>query len=106
MARNIWMRAVILNRPDVAQSLDATMPSWNTAAQGLKPEYFADLIKQHESAVTPEENSSPQFFSCSMSTPSALTWELPSPGVLRRLDRGMTTLTPAPRIKCHRHPLS
>jgi hypothetical protein len=56
------MRAVILNLHDVAQALDATMPSWSTAAQGRKSEYFADLIKQHESAATPEEKQFAALF--------------------------------------------
>jgi len=62
IARNVWMRAVILNRHDVAQSLDATIPSWSTAVQSLKPEYFADLIEQYESAATSEDKQFAAIF--------------------------------------------
>jgi hypothetical protein len=55
IGRNIWMRAVLLNRHDVAQKLDAQVPSWSATPQGIKPEYIADLVKQYETAITPEE---------------------------------------------------
>jgi hypothetical protein len=49
------MRAVLLNRHDVAQSLDSQIPSWGATPQGIKPEYIADLLKQYETAATTEE---------------------------------------------------
>jgi len=55
IGRNIWMRAVLLNRHDVAQSLDSQIPSWGATPQGIKPEYIADLLKQYETAATTEE---------------------------------------------------
>ena len=54
--RNIWMRAVLLNRHDVAQKLDSqVLPAAGGTPPGIKPEYLADLLKQYETAAAPEE---------------------------------------------------
>src|SRR5260221_12617763 len=37
-------------------------PRLRTAAQGLKPDYYADLIKQYEAAATPEEKQFAALF--------------------------------------------
>jgi hypothetical protein len=56
IVRNIWMRAVLLNRHDTAQKLDPqVLPADGASPPGIKPEYVADLLKQYETAATPEE---------------------------------------------------
>lgn len=56
ISRNIWMRAILLNRHDVAQKLDPqVLPGIGASPQGIKPEYVADLLKQYETATTVEE---------------------------------------------------
>ncbi|HWZ96631.1 MAG TPA: hypothetical protein VN025_02630 [Candidatus Dormibacteraeota bacterium] len=62
IGRNIWMRAVLLNRHDVAQSLDSQISSWGATPQGIKPEYIADLIKQYEGAAAPDEKQFAAIF--------------------------------------------
>jgi len=62
IARNIWMRAILFGRNDIAQSLDAQIPSWGSAPPGIKPEYISDLIKQYEAATTPEEKQFAALF--------------------------------------------
>jgi TolA-binding protein len=56
IARNIWMRAVLLDRHDVARKSDQqVLPSLGATPPGIKPELVADLLKQYETAATPEE---------------------------------------------------
>ena len=55
MVRNIWMRAVLLDRHDVAQQLDQQISQPGSQPQFIKPEYAAALIQQYESSTTPEE---------------------------------------------------
>jgi len=63
IARNIWMRAVLLNRHDVAQKFDQqVLPAIGATPQGIKPEYVADLMKQFEAAQTPEEKQFAAIF--------------------------------------------
>jgi hypothetical protein len=50
------MRAVLLNRHDVAQKLNSqVLPAAGGTPPGIKPEYVTDLLRQYETAVTPEE---------------------------------------------------
>jgi hypothetical protein len=62
MARNIWMRAVILNRHDVAQKLDKQISAWSLTPQGINPEYITELVKQYEAAASPEEKQFAALF--------------------------------------------
>ncbi|HLZ13535.1 MAG TPA: hypothetical protein VKP58_13190 [Candidatus Acidoferrum sp.] len=56
IVRNIWMRAILLNRYDVAQKFDQqVLPASVAIPSGIKPEYLADLLKQFEAAENPEE---------------------------------------------------
>jgi len=56
IVRNIWMRAVLLDRHDVARKLDQqVLPALGATPPSIKPEFVADLAKQYEAAVTPEE---------------------------------------------------
>ena len=52
----MWMRAVLLDRHDVARKFDQQiLPALGSTPPGIKPEYVADLAKQYEAAATPEE---------------------------------------------------
>lgn len=55
ISRNLWMRAVLLDRHDVAQKLDQQIVQPGSQPQVIKPEYAATLIQQYESSTTPEE---------------------------------------------------
>ena len=61
IARNIWLRALLLGRHDVAQSLDSQIPSWGSVPPGIKPEYISDLIKQYEAAAPDEKQFAAVF---------------------------------------------
>jgi hypothetical protein len=62
ISRNIWMRAVILNRHDVAQKFDQQVLQLGSQPQIIKPEYAATLIQQYESAATPEDKQFAALF--------------------------------------------
>jgi hypothetical protein len=57
------MRAALLNRHYVAQKLDSlVLPAVGGTPPGIKPEYVADLLKQYETAATPEEKQFAALF--------------------------------------------
>jgi TolA-binding protein len=53
--RNVWMRAVLLGRHDAARSLDAAAFRAGAYQAPVNPEVTARLVKDYESATTPEE---------------------------------------------------
>jgi hypothetical protein len=55
IARNIWVRAVLLGRHDVAQSIDSLVLDLSVFPGNPGKEAVTQWIKQYESAQTPEE---------------------------------------------------
>jgi hypothetical protein len=55
IVRNIWLRAVMLGRYDVAQSLDAEAFRAGTYKSPLGDEVTQKLVKEYEAAATPED---------------------------------------------------
>ena len=53
--RNVWLRAALLGRHDVAQPLAAQAFRPGVNQIPVKPEDFAKLVKDYESAATPED---------------------------------------------------
>jgi hypothetical protein len=61
-ARNVWMRAVLLGRHDVAQSLDAFVQDPSLFPGNPAHETVVEWVKQYESAATPEEKQFAALF--------------------------------------------
>jgi hypothetical protein len=55
IARNIWLRAVLLGRHDAAQSLDSFVQNPAAFPGNPSPETIAQWVKQYESSKTPDE---------------------------------------------------
>jgi hypothetical protein len=53
--RNVWLRAVLLRRDDVAQSLDARVFRPEAYQMPFAKDVIEKLVKEYESAATPEE---------------------------------------------------
>jgi hypothetical protein len=62
IARNVWMRAVLLGRYDVAQSFDFSVQEAALFPANPQKETISEWMKQLESAATPEEKQFAAIF--------------------------------------------
>ena len=62
IARNVWMRAVLLGRYDVAQSFDFSVQEAGLFPANPQKETISEWMKQFESAGTPEEKQFAAIF--------------------------------------------